>query len=75
MIVVSLPLALFKPKLGLGLFVGGWALQFVGHYVFEKNDPQFFGDARNLIVGALWAGREWARVLGLRERSPTPPLR
>ena len=64
MIVASLPLLLVRPKLAIGMFVGGWALQFVGHYVFEKNDPQFFGDKRNLLVGVVWSGIEWGRLAG-----------
>jgi uncharacterized membrane protein YGL010W len=66
MIVVSLPLTLLRPKLGLGLCAGGWALQFIGHYVFEHNDPQFFGDPRNLLVGVAWSAAEWAELLGWR---------
>lgn len=70
MIVVSLPLALLRPKIGLGLFAGGWALQFIGHYVFEHNDPQFFGDPRNLLVGVAWSAAEWAQILGIRPAAP-----
>jgi uncharacterized membrane protein YGL010W len=40
-------------------------LQFVGHYVFEKNDPKFFGDPANLLIGVMWAGIEWAHVFGI----------
>jgi uncharacterized membrane protein YGL010W len=66
MIVASLPITPFNPLLGGSLFVGGWALQFVGHYVFEKNDPQFFGDPVNLAIGAVWAAVEWAELLGVK---------
>ncbi len=66
MILASLPLLPLAPPVGLGLFAGGWALQFVGHYVFEKNDPKFFGDPLNLIVGVIWAAVEWARLLGIK---------
>ena len=66
MIVASLPLLPFNPPLGGALFVGGWTLQFVGHYVFEHNDPKFFGDPANLVIGVLWAGMEWAEVFGLK---------
>src|SRR5438046_10713541 len=65
MIVASLPVLPFNPLLGGGLFVGGWALQFIGHYVFEKNDPQFFGDPVNLGIGVLWAAVEWAHLVGV----------
>jgi len=65
MIVASLPLFPLNPPLAGALFVGGWALQFVGHYVFEKNNPKFFGDPANLLIGVMWAGIEWAHVFGL----------
>lgn len=37
-----------------GLFVLGWILQFVGHYVYEKRSPAFFRNATHLLVGPLW---------------------
>lgn len=37
----------------LGLFVVGWALQFVGHAV-EGKPPEFFKDWRFLFVGLRW---------------------
>jgi uncharacterized membrane protein YGL010W len=66
MIVASLPIVPFNPLLGGGLFVGGWILQFIGHYVFEKNDPKFFGDPVNLLIGVIWAAKEWAELVGLK---------
>ncbi len=36
------------------LFVGGWILQGVGHYVYEKNSPAFFRNFLHLAVGQLW---------------------
>jgi uncharacterized membrane protein YGL010W len=65
MIVVSLPTAFVNPPLAGGLFVGGWALQFIGHSVFEKNKPAFFGDPYYLLVGPVWVAAEWMRLLGL----------
>ena len=66
MIVASLPIMPFNPVLGGSMFVGGWALQFIGHYVFEKNDPKFFGDPLNLGVGVIWAAVEWAKLVGIK---------
>jgi uncharacterized membrane protein YGL010W len=66
LIVASLPLAPFNPLLAGGMFVGGWILQFIGHYVFEKNDPKFFGDPLNLLIGVVWAAVEWARLVGIK---------
>ncbi|HET7294798.1 MAG TPA: Mpo1-like protein, partial [Vicinamibacteria bacterium] len=37
-----------------GLFVLGWILQFVGHYVYEKKSPAFFQNLTHLLVGPLW---------------------
>ena len=66
MIVASLPVLPFNPLLGGGMFVGGWILQFIGHYVFEKNDPKFFGDPMNLLIGVLWSVMEWAQLVGIK---------
>ena len=38
----------------LVLFVLGWVLQFVGHYVYEKKSPAFFRNVTHLLVGPLW---------------------
>mgnify|MGYP006370608533 CR=1 FL=1 len=38
----------------LGLFVFGWILQFVGHYVYEKRSPAFLNNLTHLLVGPLW---------------------
>jgi uncharacterized membrane protein YGL010W len=40
--------------LALGLFVLGWILQFVGHYVYEKRSPAFYRNLAHLLVGPLW---------------------
>jgi uncharacterized membrane protein YGL010W len=38
----------------LAVFVLGWVLQFVGHYVYEKRSPAFFRNFTHLLVGPLW---------------------
>ena len=43
-----------SPGVALGLFVLGWVLQFVGHYVYEKKSPAFFRNVTHLMVGPLW---------------------
>jgi uncharacterized membrane protein YGL010W len=65
MIVASIPTAFVSPPVAGGLFVGGWALQYVGHYVFEKNDPAFYGDLYYLLVGPVWVAAEWMELFGL----------
>lgn len=37
-----------------GLFTGGWALNFVGHGIFEKNKPAFADDPLAFIAGPVW---------------------
>jgi len=45
----------FIPPLpALGLFVLGWILQGVGHWVYEKRSPAFFRNVVHLAVGQLW---------------------
>jgi uncharacterized membrane protein YGL010W len=65
MIVASLPTALVNPPLAGGLFVGGWALQLLGHKVFEKNKPAFLSDPYYLLVGPVWVAAEWMQAFGL----------
>jgi uncharacterized membrane protein YGL010W len=59
MIAASVPLFAASPwvpglwPLPTGMFVVGWALQFVGHY-YEQKPPEFFRDPRFLLVGLRW---------------------
>jgi uncharacterized membrane protein YGL010W len=61
MIVVSLGVVFTDWQLGVGLFVAGWILQFIGH-AFEGNKPSFFSNPVFLVIGPLWTLR---RALGL----------
>ena len=36
------------------LFVGGWIVQFIGHYVFEKKSPAFYKNLTHLLIGPIW---------------------
>ena len=38
-VTVSMPLMLGRPRVGVPMFLAGWALQVLGHLVFEKNSP------------------------------------
>ena len=40
-------------RIGLALFLLGWILQFIGHYV-EGKPPEFLRDWRFLFVGLRW---------------------
>lgn len=51
---------------GLGLFVVGWVIQFVGHY-FEGRKPAFVDDLTGLIIGPLFVAAELGFMLGCRE--------
>jgi uncharacterized membrane protein YGL010W len=38
----------------LALFVLGWVLQGIGHYIYEKKSPAFFRNFAHLGIGQLW---------------------
>ncbi|WP_102146038.1 DUF962 domain-containing protein [Mycobacterium hubeiense] len=38
-IIFGMPLVFAKPRVGVSMFVGGWAVNILGHIVFEKNLP------------------------------------
>jgi len=50
---------------GIGLFVIGWIIQFVGHY-YEGKKPAFVDDLVGLLVGPLFLVAEAAFALNLR---------
>lgn len=62
MIVASLPMVFFNRRLAAKLFVGGWALQALGHCI-EGNKPAFFGDPLYLLVGPVWVAREVGEMM------------
>jgi uncharacterized membrane protein YGL010W len=50
---------------GLGMFVVGWVIQFVGHH-YEGRKPAFVDDLTGLIVGPLFVVVEAGFLLGFR---------
>jgi len=50
---------------GIGMFVLGWIVQFVGH-IYEGRKPAFVDDLIGLVVGPLFVVAETAFALGLR---------
>ena len=48
---------------GLGLFVLGWIIQFVGH-VWEGRKPAFVDDLVGLLVGPMFVVAEWLFAAG-----------
>lgn len=49
----------------IALFVGGWVIQFIGHY-YEGKKPAFVDDLIGLLVGPLFVCAEVGFLLGLR---------
>lgn len=54
--VIFLP---FRPLWSLGLFLGGYALMFLGHFAFERNTPTVLKHPNTPFVIA------WAVIRGL----------
>lgn len=50
---------------GIGLFVLGWAIQFLGHY-YEGKKPAFVDDLMGLLVGPLFLVAEAAFHFNMR---------
>jgi len=50
---------------GVGLFVVGWIIQFVGHW-WEGRKPAFLDDIMGLLIGPLFVMAELGFALGLR---------
>lgn len=51
---------------GIGLFVVGWALQFLGHH-YEGRKPAFVDDLRSFLVGPLFMVAEGLFAMGLMQ--------
>lgn len=49
---------------GLGFFVAGWVIQFVGHY-YEGRKPAFADDLVGLLVGPMFVVMEMLAAFGL----------
>lgn len=48
-------LSLFVPmSIHWALFIGGWILQGIGHYVYEKKSPAFLTNLSHLLIGPFW---------------------
>ncbi|WP_295516578.1 Mpo1-like protein [uncultured Pseudomonas sp.] len=50
---------------GLGLFLVGWAIQFVGHH-YEGRKPAFLDDLAGLAIGPLFIATEAVFLMGGR---------
>ena len=74
LIVLSLPLFFFSWHWALALFIVGWILQFVGHWI-EGNQPAFFRNPVYLLIGPLWLVRRALSVAGLRKPAVHSPVK
>lgn len=70
LIVLSLPLFFFNWRAALALFIIGWILQFVGHWI-EGNQPAFFRNPVYLLIGPLWIVRRALSAVGLAKPAAT----
>jgi uncharacterized membrane protein YGL010W len=65
--------------IGVGTFVVGWALQFIGHY-YEGRKPAFVDDISGLFVGPMFVVAEgmfslgWGRPLAAEITSRVGPV-
>ena len=57
------------PITGIVMFVGGWALQFLGHY-YEGKKPAFLKNGLHLLIGPLWILNDFYAVLRLPAYTP-----
>ena len=49
---------------GFGIFVAGWAFQFIGHAAFEHRSPAFLRNLLHLLVGPAWIVEHGLKRLG-----------
>jgi uncharacterized membrane protein YGL010W len=65
LVIAALPTPTWL-AVGVGLFAGGWAFQFVGHH-YEGRKPAFLDDITSLIIGPLFVAAEVAFRAGFRK--------
>lgn len=51
---------------GIGMFVVGWIIQFVGHH-YEGRKPAFVDDILGLVIGPLFVWAEVVFALGMKQ--------
>jgi uncharacterized membrane protein YGL010W len=63
MIAASIFLLPINRKASGQMFLGGWLLQFIGHFVFEHNTPVVLEvrDPKMLLAALIFVGLEWKR--------------
>lgn len=66
MIAFALVVLFFDRKKAFMLFSAGWFLQFLGHYVFEHNQPILLTRGRSpytLLSALVFVGEEWVDTI------------
>lgn len=63
MVAASILLLPFRPLWSLGLFLGGYAFMFAGHFLFEGNRPTVLSRPSTPFVIAWAVIRDLARML------------
>ena len=77
MIALAVPFIFINFRRAVTLFVAGWVLQFIGHFVFEKNKPVIISEATNPLVplaAIIVVGQLWARILSGQPLMDEVPL-
>ncbi len=68
-LLLSLPLLAARPRIGLPLVIGGWALQIAGHGIFGHNKPALTrGPITYQLTGLAYWCEEVAELLARRNR-------
>ena len=74
LIALSLPALFINWKIAIAMYAVGWALQFIGHFVFQKNKPVFLDNPRNpwtYLSALTFVGEEWLKLLTGKRLSET----
>jgi hypothetical protein len=70
MIAAGLPLLFAKPRVGATMFAAGWAMQILGHRVFEKNLPSTHkGWITYQLTGVIDVCEQYGEMLARRSQS------
>ncbi|MDT5146386.1 MAG: hypothetical protein QOC58_1031 [Mycobacterium sp.] len=65
----GLPLLFARPRVGATMFLGGWAVQILGHRLFEKNLPATHkGWITYQLAGAIHVCEQYGEMLARRSQ-------
>jgi hypothetical protein len=68
-IATGLPLVFAKPRVGTAMFIGGWAVQIIGHRLFEKNLPSTHkGWITYQLTGVIHVCEQYGEMLARRSQ-------